>query len=96
MAKKIFCDVCGDEMDYAKVAEHLKAQPALVAVKGHGNKTLKFEVAVRIQPVDVPNGDHVDICGSCRAYLLDRLDNRSENERENSWSDAKAASAVKV
>lgn len=94
MVKKIFCDVCGDEMDYAKVAEHLKAQPVLVNVKGCGNKTLKFEVAVRVQPVDVPNGEHVDICGSCRAYLLDRLDVRTESELESGRADAQAANKV--
>lgn len=91
MAKKIFCDVCGDEMDYVDIADHLKAQPVPVVVNGHGNKTLQFEVAVRVQPVGVANGEHVDICGSCRAYLLDRLDVRSENERVNSYADAQAA-----
>lgn len=87
MAKKIFCDVCGGEMVYANMAQYLKAQPELVTVQGCGNKTLKFEVAVRIMPTDVANGEHVDICGSCSAYLLDRLDVRTEGEREVSWAD---------
>lgn len=91
MAKKIFCDICGNEMDYSEIADHLKNQLVPVVVKGRGNKTLQFEVAVRVSPVGVTNGEHVDVCGECRAYLLDRLDVRPQSERENSYADAQAA-----
>lgn len=75
MAKKIFCDVCGDEMDYASVQPHLKADPVEVSVRGHENKPLKFEVAVRIQPKN-ENGGHVDVCNDCRLHILGKLDTR--------------------
>lgn len=76
MAKKIFCDVCGDEMTYDAVPTYLKHSCASVKVKGQENRELEFSVAVNISPVGIGNGEHVDICGDCRAYLLDKLDVR--------------------
>lgn len=67
MAKKIFCDVCGDEMTYEQVPPHLKGQDVPVRVKGHEGDL-----------ENVGNGEHVDVdvCGDCRAFLLDKLDTR--------------------
>lgn len=75
MAKKIFCDVCGDEMDYADVQPHLKGESVEVAVRSHDNKGLKFLVATIIKSQN-GNGEHTDICNGCRHGLLSRLDNR--------------------
>lgn len=90
MAKKIFCDVCGNEMTYEEIQPHLKAEPVEVNVVGDGNKKLKFEVAVRIQAKN-ENGGHVDVCQLCRHFILDKLDVRAQSERESSFSDAEAS-----
>lgn len=75
MAKKIFCDVCGDEMAYEAVPPYLKGQDVPVRVKGHDGD-LEFSVHVKVIPEGVANGQHVDVCGDCRAHLLDKLDMR--------------------
>lgn len=79
MAKKIFCDVCGGEMTYEQVPPHLKGQDVPVIVKGHED-TLTFSVHVKVTPENVGNGEHVDVCGDCRAYLLDKLDTRPKEQ----------------
>lgn len=90
MAKKIFCDVCGNEMRYEDVQPHLKAEAAEVQVVGDGNKKLKFEVSVRIAAKN-DNGGHTDVCQSCRHFILDKLDVRSDDERTDSFNDVKAS-----
>ena len=84
MAKKIFCDVCGNEMSYEDIQPYLKGQSTIVDVVGDGNRKLQFDVHVKIMPEGVGNGEHVDCCGSCRLFLLDKLDRRSLDEMESS------------
>lgn len=93
MAKKIFCGVCGNEMRYEEIQLHLKAESVEVNVVGDGNKKLKFEVAVRITAKNY-NGGRIDVCQSCWHFVLDKLDARSDDERENSLSDARASRQV--
>ena len=96
MAKKIFCDVCGNEMTYDEVPSHLKGQSTVVQVNGDGNRKLQFDVQVKIVPENAGNGEHIDVCGNCRYYLLDRLDGRPTQERDSSYSDAQAANTKPV
>lgn len=91
MAKKIFCDVCGNEMTYGEVPGYLLGKEAVLNVEGSGGCKLKFIVAVKVEPVEVGNGEHVDICGGCRLFLLDRMDRRTLEEMESSRGDAMAA-----
>ena len=91
MAKKIFCDVCGDEMSYEDVPAYLKGQSTVINVEGSGGRKLQFDVHVKVVPENVGNGEHVDICGGCRLFLLDRLDRRTLAEMESSRDDAVAA-----
>ena len=91
MAKKIFCDVCGNEMTYGEVPGYLLGKEAVLNVEGSGGRKLQFSVAVKVEPEGVGNGEHVDICGSCRLFLLDRMDRRTLDEMQSSRDDAVAA-----
>ena len=81
--KKVFCGVCGDEMNYAEIPDYLRDRSTVVHVKGC-ETVLDFEVQVIIKPVyKTPYGGqksdsarHIDICSGCRLHLLDRLDTR--------------------
>lgn len=77
--KKIFCDCCEKEFTY---------QPTLVmgkqmsvafprGISFTGMRPIEVEIDVIIKPVNVPNGEHVDICQSCRWLMLDRFDPRT-------------------
>lgn len=94
MAKKIFCDVCGNEMLYEDIQPYLKGQSTIVNVVGDGNRKLQFDVHVKVVPEGVGNGEHVDICGSCRLFLLDKLDRRSLEEMESSRADVQASTEL--
>lgn len=96
MAKKIFCDVCGDEMTYGEVPGYLLGKEAVLNVEDSGGRKLQFSVAVKVESVGVGNGEHVDICGSCRLFLLDRMDRRTLEEMESSRNDAEAANKREV
>lgn len=79
MAKKIFCDVCGEEMTYDAVPQYLKGQDEVLHIRG-AHAELEFSVHVKVTPENVGNGEHVDVCGDCRAYLLDKLDTRPKEQ----------------
>lgn len=73
--KKIFCDLCGNEMNYAEMPKYLKEGDYLSVTTTDGIK-LDVSVCVGFEIDNVPNGVHIDVCHNCRASLLDRLDIR--------------------
>ena len=79
--KKIFCDVCGNEMDYPggsnQPIQHLFGKDSEISVVGQGNKPYHFKLHVKL---DV-DGTHVDVCADCRLFLLNKLDPRTVEEQ---------------
>lgn len=73
MAKKFFCDGCGDEMDYEAIRPHLKGNEVTVDFNAHEGRRLKFEVSVKFQCMNVRNGEHIDLCNDCRIHLLKKI-----------------------
>jgi hypothetical protein len=75
MSKRIFCDLCGEQMSYGDIDGHLRGEPTVVDAVGHEKRPLRFTVSVTIDS-HKNNGEHIDLCGDCRYYVLDKLDNR--------------------
>lgn len=73
MAKKTFCDGCGDEMSYSETQPLLKGDTVTASFNGHEGRYLKFEVSVKFVPMSVRNGEHIDFCGACRLHLLKKI-----------------------
>jgi len=73
MAKKFFCDGCGDEMNYSSIRPHLKGNEVTTDLKAHGGRHLKFEVSIKFLCTNPKDGEHVDLCEDCRIHLLRKI-----------------------
>jgi hypothetical protein len=81
--KKTFCDSCGDEFDYKDITmsavNGVPRQVKLPAAESMlPRREMAFMVHIRIEPDQVNNGEHIDICGGCRWKMLDELYSRPE------------------
>ncbi len=65
MSKKIFCDICGTEMSYVDIPEYLRAESETIKIEGT-QRTINFDIAVRMIPTAPRSGEHIDCCYYCR------------------------------
>lgn len=70
--KRVFCDHCGEEMDYGKMPDILNNCGTTVVTKAYsrsGAKALRAMVRIHID-FDKENGKHADICKNCRVAVI--------------------------
>lgn len=78
--KKTFCDLCGNWMEYSGIPHYVKGSGDVVNVKTTEGIPLEVRVSVKFEILEVPNGEHIDICHECRMKMLDKLDIRLKAE----------------
>lgn len=85
--KKIFCDCCGNEFKYDNYSAVLKGIPVTVVTNlpfAPGTiwpQRQEFRVVVDVQPINMPNGAHLDICPDCGWKLVLQIDKRPKPEQ---------------
>lgn len=78
--KKTFCDCCGEEIDYESKTqnvlgkndvEYIMANPEPVGINPG-----RFQIIVSVTPLNRQTGKHVDVCGECVWFMLNKMDPR--------------------
>jgi hypothetical protein len=77
--KKVFCDCCGDEMDYKDYLLAAINKTKTVTMVGADNVKLVYQVKIVVDP-SREDGQHIDTCGACVWAMLGKLDTRPRNE----------------
>lgn len=79
--KKIFCDYCGEEMDYGKMPAILHNSATVAVLKSlPGIKPLRAMVRIHID-FDKESGKHADVCQNCRVAVIETALNSIDSNK---------------
>lgn len=74
--KKVFCDICGEEMDYATMPNFIRGKQEQVTVLSVNHEKINVSLCVKVDEAYDKNGSHTDVCTDCRMSALSMLNKR--------------------